>query len=300
MELRLSHALPAALPLVAAGAAGGPQAPATMLSVLMLSAFLLGGLLQNSAGAVTLATPSRSTTIALTSDETRLVVINREANSVSIIQVKDAQGTDVANKLAEIAVGLEPRCVAIHPNDPVAYVTNGLSGTVSVVDLVLGRVVAEIRVGTEPRGCALTPNGYAALCGEPYGGNSIHRHHEQSARTRSSTGLCQLDAIPPPLRSPMTVTTTTRTKQSSSPRSSPNSTPTSSTPSTLVVRCAISGNEGSSTPSRRAMPIRRSPKSPSPRSPIPALTPAARTSARAPTPPTSPTGLLPATGLTCN
>ena len=33
-----------------------------------------------------LATPSRSTTIALTSDETRLVVVNREANSVSIIQ----------------------------------------------------------------------------------------------------------------------------------------------------------------------------------------------------------------------
>ena len=42
------------------------------------------------------ATPSRSTTIALTSDETRLVVVNREANTVSIIRVKDAANNDVS------------------------------------------------------------------------------------------------------------------------------------------------------------------------------------------------------------
>jgi YVTN family beta-propeller protein len=110
-------------------------------------------------GAATLATPSRSTTIALTSDETRLVVVNREVNTVSIIRVKDAAGADVATKLAEIAVGLEPRCVVVHPNDEVAYVTNGISGTVSVVDLVRGVVVTEVPTGAEPRGCALTPNG---------------------------------------------------------------------------------------------------------------------------------------------
>src|SRR5437867_281342 len=103
--------------------------------------------------------PNRSTTIDLTSDETRLVVVNREANSLSIIQVKDANGNDVANKLAEIAVGQEPRCVAVHPTDRAAYVTNAISGTVSVVDLVQGREVQQIRVGTEPRGCALTPDG---------------------------------------------------------------------------------------------------------------------------------------------
>src|SRR5262247_579662 len=105
------------------------------------------------------AAPTRSTTIALTSDETRVVVVNREANSVSIIQVKDANGNDVANKLTEIAVGQEPCCVAVHPSDRAAYVTNGISGTVSVVDLVLNREVAQIPVGTEPRGCALTPDG---------------------------------------------------------------------------------------------------------------------------------------------
>ena len=40
-----------------------------------------------------------------------------------------------------------------------AYVTNGISGTVSVVNLAQRRVVATVPSGTEPRGCALTPNG---------------------------------------------------------------------------------------------------------------------------------------------
>ena len=73
-------------------------------------------------------------------------MVNREANTVSIIRVKDNQGNDVSIKLTEIGVGEEPRCVAIHPDDEVAYVTNGISATVSVVDLVLGRVV-----GASPR-----------------------------------------------------------------------------------------------------------------------------------------------------
>src|SRR6185295_17742789 len=103
--------------------------------------------------------PTHSTTIALTSDETRVVVVNREENSVSIIQVKDANGNDVANKLAEIAVGQEPRCVAVHPSGQAAYVTNGITGTVSVIDLVQRREVQQLPVGTEPRGCALTPDG---------------------------------------------------------------------------------------------------------------------------------------------
>jgi YVTN family beta-propeller protein len=126
-----------------------------LVSVLHPSSF--NGIAFHSSEAI--AGPSHSTTIALTSDETRLVVVNREANSVSIIQVKDEHGNDVAIKLAEIAVGQEPRCVAIHPTDQAAYVTNALTGTVSVVDLVLGRVAKEIEVGIEPRGCALTSNG---------------------------------------------------------------------------------------------------------------------------------------------
>ena len=78
------------------------------------------------------AAPSRSTSIALTSDETRVVVVNRLANSVSIIQVKNNKGKDVSNKIAEIPVDEEPRCVAVRRSDRAAYVTNAISRTVSV------------------------------------------------------------------------------------------------------------------------------------------------------------------------
>ena len=105
------------------------------------------------------AAPGRSTTIALTSDETRVVVVNRDANSLSIIQIKNKNGNDVSNKIAEIPVGEEPRCVAVSPDDRFAFVTNAISATVSVVNLAQNRVVKEIKVGTEPRGCALTANG---------------------------------------------------------------------------------------------------------------------------------------------
>ena len=84
-------------------------------------------------------------------------------------------------RLAEIGVGEEPRCVAIHPNDRVAYVTNGISGTVSVVDLVQGRVVATIKVGTEPRGCALTADGSLLYVANHTAGHRVHHRHQPSA-----------------------------------------------------------------------------------------------------------------------
>jgi YVTN family beta-propeller protein len=121
--------------------------------------------------------PTHSTTIALTSTQRRVLVVNREANSLSVIRVRMKEFTDengfhpeqdIALKLAEVPVGLEPRCVAVSPNDLEAYVTNGISGTVSVVSLsqlstsdvpTRFEVVATIPVGTEPRGCALTADG---------------------------------------------------------------------------------------------------------------------------------------------
>jgi len=129
-----------------------------MLPVVSL-VLLVGALVPKTADAVTLWTPSHSTTIALTSNDRVLVVVNREANTVSILRVRNALGYDVQVKLAEIGVGLEPRCVVISPNDKEAYVTNGISGTVSVVSLEQYRVLKTIQVGVEPRGCALTPNG---------------------------------------------------------------------------------------------------------------------------------------------
>ncbi|HEY7305422.1 MAG TPA: beta-propeller fold lactonase family protein [Bryobacteraceae bacterium] len=126
---------------------------------LMLLALMAGALHPMVAAAATLSTPSHSTTIALTSNDRFLVVVNREANSISLLRVRNALGYDVQVKIAEIPVGLEPRCVVISPDDRWAYVTNAISGTVSIVSLEQYRVLQTIKVGTEPRGCALTPNG---------------------------------------------------------------------------------------------------------------------------------------------
>jgi YVTN family beta-propeller protein len=108
------------------------------------------------------AQPSRSTNIALTRRGDKLIATNLEANSVSIFRVRAHPRDIEIQKLDEIPVGSEPHSLAIHPNDFTAYVTNTVSGTVSVIPLNGRRpnsVTKEIAVGTEPRGCALTPSG---------------------------------------------------------------------------------------------------------------------------------------------
>ena len=105
------------------------------------------------------ARTQHSTNIALTYDNKRVVVANRDTNTLSVIRVRNYKGQDESNKLAEIAVGIEPRCVAISPDNSKAFVTNAVSGTVSVVSLQSFTVLKTITVGTEPRGCALTPSG---------------------------------------------------------------------------------------------------------------------------------------------
>jgi YVTN family beta-propeller protein len=105
--------------------------------------------------------PTRSTSIALYRNDNRLLVVNREANSVSIIAVR-RKNADVGVKLAELTVGGEPRCVAVGAKEREAYVANAATGTVSVVALTgenTNEVIAEFPVGLEPRGCATTPNG---------------------------------------------------------------------------------------------------------------------------------------------
>src|SRR5262245_4526039 len=105
------------------------------VGLLAVGALLAGSLWHpRPLSAVPFATPTRSTTIALTRDNQRLVVVNRETNTVSVIQVRTPAGVE-ANppvKLAEIAVGNDPRCVALTPDDARAFVTNSGSGTITV------------------------------------------------------------------------------------------------------------------------------------------------------------------------
>jgi DNA-binding beta-propeller fold protein YncE len=135
---------------------------------------------------------SRSSSIALTGDDNRAVVVNRQKASVSVIRVRNADGSDASQMLAEIPVGKEPRFVAIAPNDSRAYVTNAVDGTMTVIDLTANTPVAvgnAIDVGVEPRGIAITPNGtYAFIAGNTTGDVAVVRLANNEVVGRIHTG----------------------------------------------------------------------------------------------------------------
>jgi YVTN family beta-propeller protein len=67
----------------------------------------------------------------------------------------------VANQAgAPIPVGEDPDSIAISPDGRTAYVSNGIDGTVSVIETATDSVIgAPIPVGSNPAAVALTPNG---------------------------------------------------------------------------------------------------------------------------------------------
>jgi YVTN family beta-propeller protein len=99
--------------------------------------------------------PTNSSPIAITSDDQFVWSVNPDNDSVSVFNVLN----DANLKVAEIPVGKEPWCVAIHPDNGKVYVTNMADGTVSVISAATLQVINTIQVGTEPFGCALTPDG---------------------------------------------------------------------------------------------------------------------------------------------
>lgn len=103
--------------------------------------------------------------VAVTPDGTHAYVTNQSENTVSVIDI--ASNTLVAT----IPVGKFPDAVAFIPNGPdtpgrdvgshqsLAYVTNFVDSTVSVIDTTNNAVVATIPVGANPDAVAITPDG---------------------------------------------------------------------------------------------------------------------------------------------
>src|SRR5437773_12581369 len=103
--------------------------------------------------------PTSSQPLALSADDSLLLVANPDNNSVTFFDVKNGNV-----KLAEIPVGKEPNGVALSPDGARAYVANTVDGTVSVLssnrsNWSYGYVFSTVTVGTEPYGLALTPTG---------------------------------------------------------------------------------------------------------------------------------------------
>ncbi|HWW87486.1 MAG TPA: beta-propeller fold lactonase family protein [Vicinamibacterales bacterium] len=105
------------------------------------------------------AGPTSSQPLALSADDSLLAVANPDNNSVTFFNVAGGQST----RVQEVEVGQEPNGVALLPDGSKAYVSNTVSGTVSVIGINANgpdfKVIGTIRVGTEPYGLALTPNG---------------------------------------------------------------------------------------------------------------------------------------------
>ncbi|MEZ4403237.1 MAG: YncE family protein [Kofleriaceae bacterium] len=135
------------LSLVAAACGGGSDAPAVDAAPPDLDA--------PPPPPVVASRPSKSSTIAITEDDTRVLMVNPEAGTVSVFD------TATNARLAELACGREPSAVVIHPDGKTAYVANRGDATVVRIDDLTGTptVSAPLAVGSEPTGLALSPTG---------------------------------------------------------------------------------------------------------------------------------------------
>src|SRR6476646_7225153 len=76
------------------------------------------------------AGPTSSQPLALSADDSLLLVANPDNNTVSLFDLKNNN-----TRLAEIPVGKEPNGVALSPDGTRAYVANTVDGTVSVLNI---------------------------------------------------------------------------------------------------------------------------------------------------------------------
>lgn len=100
--------------------------------------------------------PSKSGTIAITEDDTRVVMVNPEAGTVSVFE------TAGNTRVAELPVGREPSAVVLHPDGKTAFVANRGDATVVKItglDTAAPDVSGPLAVGSEPTGLALSPTG---------------------------------------------------------------------------------------------------------------------------------------------
>jgi YVTN family beta-propeller protein len=121
-----------------------------------------------------------SSAIAITSNGATLLVVNPDSNSLTLV---DTAG---GSAVAEVAVGVDPRAVAVSPDDAQAYVANQGSDSLSVIDLT-SHAVTPIAVGDRPVGVAVSPDGRFVAVAEL---------GDDRVRFLDSSTLCTLTVVP--------------------------------------------------------------------------------------------------------
>jgi DNA-binding beta-propeller fold protein YncE len=102
-----------------------------------------------------LSRASRSSTIALSNDGARVVMVNPEDDSISVFQTADNLRT------AKVTTGDEPSNVVLAPDSTTGYVANRADATVVKLTGLdtASPAMSSIDVGSEPVGLALSPTG---------------------------------------------------------------------------------------------------------------------------------------------
>lgn len=139
---------------------------------LLLSSCILGALVltpaaySNVQASASYEEATYSAPIALSGNNKLLWAVNQDTDTVSVIR------TDTNQLVAKIAVGDEPRSVALSPDDKYAYVANAIGNSVTVIKIKNAKpnkfkaVVAKIFgknghivTGSEPVGVVMSPDG---------------------------------------------------------------------------------------------------------------------------------------------
>jgi DNA-binding beta-propeller fold protein YncE/mono/diheme cytochrome c family protein len=99
---------------------------------------------------------SRSSTIALTEDNSHIAMVNPDDGSLSVFATADNSRT------AKVPTGGNPSSVVIAADNKTAYVSNRADGTVVKISGIDGGtpgITGTVDVGAEPAGLALSPSG---------------------------------------------------------------------------------------------------------------------------------------------
>jgi YVTN family beta-propeller protein len=106
--------------------------------------------------------------VAINPAGTRVYVVNysdsTDSTTNGTVSVIDSnQSSPTLNQvIASITVGVKPELVAVSPNGAMAYVTNSVSNSVSVINTTTNTQTTTISVGGVPVGVAFTPDGSKA------------------------------------------------------------------------------------------------------------------------------------------
>ena len=91
--------------------------------------------------------------LALSPDGTRLLAVNPDSNTVSLIDTLTSQ------RISEIPVGLDPRTAVIDSSGSFAYIANRGADEIVVLDLISLEILHRTTTADQPIGVALSPNG---------------------------------------------------------------------------------------------------------------------------------------------